>query len=419
MKFKTFNSTIRIRLFLIFLSSVSTMSVLPYLIIYLSGKTGNLITGFLFLGVMIAHVGGSILGGFASDRIGRKKIILLAEFIMFIGFTGAAFVHAHPYLMFAAFVFIQFSSGAANPVYQALIIDVSLPEERKTIYSYSYWVRNTGIAVGSMAGAFLFFDYLFYLLLGAALSIVCSFLITAFFIQETYIPAKANQSNRSTSSIIKAYRNILAHRFFTVFSIASLLIVSVEEQLTNYIGVHLANKIGEPVPLLSFLPLEVDGVNMLGILKTENTILIVCFTMMITAAVKKYNDRYVFLAGLLLFFTGYTVVSFSTSPLILILAMFIASIGEMLYIPVQQTMLAGSVPDHARSSYMALYTIAMILGVSAAGIFMIVSNWMSPMIMTTLIGSMGIVSILLFYQLTKTEDDKRVLQLPSENTSAE
>lgn len=74
MKFKTFNSTIRIRLFLIFLSSVSTMSVLPYLIIYLSGKTGNLITGFLFMGVMIAHVGGSILGGFASDRIGRKKL---------------------------------------------------------------------------------------------------------------------------------------------------------------------------------------------------------------------------------------------------------------------------------------------------------------------------------------------------------
>lgn len=331
---------------------------------------------------------------------------------MFIGFTGAAFVHTHPYLMFAAFVFIQFSSGAANPVYQALIIDVSLPEERKTIYTYSYWVRNTGIAVGSMAGAFLFFDYLFFLLLSAALSIVCSFLITAFFIQETYIPAKANHSNRSTSSIIKAYRNILAHRFFTVFSIASLLIVSVEEQLTNYIGVHLANKISEPVSLISFLNLQVDGVNMLGILKTENTILIVCFTMMISAAIKKYNEHYVFLAGLLLFFTGYTVVSFSTSPLILILAMFIASFGEMLYIPVQQTMLAGSVPDHARSSYMALYTIAIILGVSAAGIFMIISNWMSPMIMTTLIGSMGIVSIFLFYQL-------RVLQLPSENTSAE
>lgn len=87
-----------------------------------------------------------------------------------------------------------------------------------------------------------------------------------------------------------------------------------EEQLTNYIGVRLANTIDEPVPLgFSF---EVDGVNLLGILKAENTILVVCFTMIITKAFQKLYERNVLLIGLLLFVGGYTVISISTMGLV-------------------------------------------------------------------------------------------------------
>ncbi|WP_088031943.1 MFS transporter [Evansella clarkii] len=410
MSLKSLNSTIKIRLFLLFISTMATMSVLPYLIIYFSGQKGPVITGLFFLVVMLANVTGSVLGGYISDRSGRKKIILISEFIVFLGFLGAALANSpwgiYPYLTFLCFVIIQFSTGAGTPVYQALIIDISTPDERKTIYTYSYWVRNAGIAFGSMIGAFMFFSHLFNLFLAVAAATLFVFIITLFFIKETFTPVieTSMQNTRSTTRMFQAYFKILTHRFFTIFSLASLLIVSVEEQLTNYIGVRLANEINEPVPLASFFPLHINGVNLLGILKAENTIIVVSFTILVAYLIRNWNDRYSLMIGLLLFFSGFTVISISTTPIVLIIAMLIVSIGEMMHIPVTQTLLSKVVPDHARSTYMAVYAVAVILGVSTAGVFIIISSWLPPVILTFIIGSMGVVSMILFFNLTRTEN---------------
>lgn len=77
MSFNKFHPTIRIRLLLLFITSIATMAVIPYLIIYLSHQVGTLVTGILFLFVMLANVIGSLMGGFISDRIGRKKLFSL------------------------------------------------------------------------------------------------------------------------------------------------------------------------------------------------------------------------------------------------------------------------------------------------------------------------------------------------------
>ncbi|KYG29576.1 MFS transporter [Alkalihalobacillus trypoxylicola] len=401
-----FHPTIRIRLFLQFISSLSTMAVLPYLIIYFSGQLGNMITGILFICVMFSNVLGSILGGYVSDRIGRKKIIVLAELFIVLGYTGAALANytwgTFPYVTFVFFIVIQFSNGMVNPVYQALVIDVSSPNERKTIYTYSYWLRNLGVAIGSIVGAFLFMNHLFLLLIGVAFTTMLSLLITLLFIKETYRPSAKQTKSKANQpfSIGKEYLHILKHRFFAIFLLSSSMIIMVEEQLTNYIGVRLANEIPEPVSITNIVSFEVDGINLLGILKTENTIIIVCFTLLLMKIIKSWNERFTLMTGLFLFFVGYSVISFSTSPLLLLIAMLIASIGEMMYIPIQQTILANIVPDYARSTYMALYSIAVMGGVSVAGVFLMMSNWFSPVILTIIISWIGMTSLFLFFQLT-------------------
>jgi len=392
------------------------MTVLPYIIIYFAGKLGSMITGVLFLCVMLSTVLGSILGGYLSDKIGRKSIIIFAEFFITFGYIGAALANhtwgTLPYLTFLFFICIQFSNGVVEPVYQALVIDVSKPDQRKTIYTYSYWLRNLGVAIGSMIGAFFFFTNLFLLLLGVALTTIISLLITIFYIKETYHPT-INLIDSKVSSHLQMWREyikILKIRFFAVFLIASLFIVSVEEQLTNYIGVRLATELPEPIPLASFFSFEVDGINLLGILKAENTIFVICFTLLVIKIIKKWNDRFILLMGLFLFFVGYIVISFTTSPFILIIAMSIASIGEIMYIPIQQTILANIVPSHARSTYMALYSIAIICGISAAGIFLMISSWFPPIILTGFISLMGMISFLLFYKLTSRRTVLNVYQ---------
>lgn len=73
MTFLTFNKTIQIRLLLQFLTTLATMTVLPYIIIYFSKTVGTFITGFMFIFVLTASMVGSLTGGYAADRVGRKK----------------------------------------------------------------------------------------------------------------------------------------------------------------------------------------------------------------------------------------------------------------------------------------------------------------------------------------------------------
>ncbi len=119
MSFNKFHPTIRIRLLLLFITSLATMAVIPYLIIYLSQQVGTLITGILFLFVMLANVIGSLIGGFISDRIGRKKVILSAELIIFLGFIGVAFANSPWYLSpYVTFVFFYLFNLALDRLCQ-------------------------------------------------------------------------------------------------------------------------------------------------------------------------------------------------------------------------------------------------------------------------------------------------------------
>ena len=93
--------------------------------------------------------------------------------------------------------------------------------------------------------------------------------------------------------------------------------------------------------------------------------------------------------------------------------MLIASVGEIMYAPIIQTMLANSIPDNKRSSHMAIYNIAAILGVSTAGILLIISTWLPAIVMTSMISVMGFISILLMWRLTVVKEptfDSSLLQ---------
>lgn len=404
MNFFTFNKTIQIRLLFQFLTTLSTMTVLPYIIIYFSKTVGTFITGFMFIFVLTASMIGSLTGGYAADHIGRKKVIVLSETIVSIGFACVALVNSPlftlPYVTFFLFMVIYFFSGAAEPAYQALLIDVSSPDNRRSIYTYSYWLRNLAISIGGIIGAFLFFNHHFILYIGIALCLFISLVITISCIKETYTPIPPENIPKKRNTFLKGYSQVLKHKSFTAFIVANLLLISMEEQLTNYMAIRLTNNIQEPQAFLFF---KADGINLIGILKSENTLLIVLFTIVISYFVKKYNDRFVILLGVSLYFLGYIMISLNDVPLLLIVAMFIATLGEMIYLPAKQTLLADLVPDHARSTYMAAYSLFSFIGISTAGIFILISTWLPAAVMSSIFGCMGLLCLLIYLRLTEVK----------------
>ncbi len=412
MRFRDFHPNIKIRIVVQFLTGLASMMVLPFLAIYFANRVGAVITGFMLLAVILAGVVGGFIGGFYADRVGRRKLMILSEAAVFVTFILIAFANStwfdSPYFTFVMFIFNMFFGGLFGPASQAMIIDVSTSESRKYIFGITYWVSNLSIAIGGITGAFLFKDYRFELFMGVAIVTLISLMMTIFFIKETYVPKhesnpiptiqvrESRQKRGGIASILVNYGKVLKDRTFMIYIVVSVLVLSLEQQLTNYIGVRLAKEMS----LQSLLPwnvisLDVDGIKMLGILRAENTLLVVVCAVLITRLMKRFLDKWVMLIGILIFTMGFSILGFSNTPWVLIVAMLVGTIGELMWVPIKQAMLGDIAPSDARSSYMAVNSLTIYGAMMIGAIGITVGGFLPSWVMVVTFVVIGLVSMFL------------------------
>ena len=404
---KELHPNVKIRISVNFFSGTANFMVVPFLAIYFSQKIGATITEILFVTVILSGIAGGVLGGFYGDRIGRKKIMLLGDFITVVAFSLIALVNSPwfdlPYVTYVIFLVAQFFSGIVMPVEQALLIDSSTSETRRLIFQIQYWVGNFSMALGSIMGAFLFLNHHFFLFLLVAFVVLVSLFITLFFIVDNYIPEKKAEAlgeqdeAMQQEAFIKNYAFVIKDRVFLFFVLASLFTLTIEQQLTNYVGVRMADEISDQPLLSNLFGLHVNGVRLLGFLQSENTLLVVFGTFIVAWIVKKMNNQVAIISGVIIFTAGYIYLMFGTVPSLLILAMFVATIGELTYVPVKQAYLADIAPDDARSSYMAASSIISMFATIFAGFMITIGSLLTPGIMAGLIAILGIGGAAFFY----------------------
>ncbi|UJF35910.1 MDR family MFS transporter [Paenibacillus hexagrammi] len=425
MRFRDFHRNVKLRIYMNFLSGTANNMVLPFMSIYFSGKLGDTSAGLAVILGIVAGVAAGICGGYYSDRIGRKKLMLLAE----AGYTAAFAVMAvanSPWLESPAatlimMIIVSMFWGLHGPAQDAMLLDVTPPEARKFMYAVKYWLNNLSFAVSGIAGAFLFKSYLFELFLGLTIIGVVTFAVTHFFIEEVYKPGTEGTIARGTGEALRQrsqlsmwtnYREVLKDSTFIIYSLACMLLVSVEFHLGSYVGVRMEKEMLN-VPFLSWKEwsMQVDGLQMLGFLRTENTVLIVLLSMTIRYVIGRFSDKKVLLLGYTLYVAGYTYIAYSSHPWMLLLSMLIATWGELMYVPVNQAYLGDIAPEHARSSYMAIsglvYKGAMLL----AGGAVVLGGFLPSWLMAALIGLCGVSGILLFYSILAKLDSRKELAM--------
>lgn len=432
MKLFQLHPNIQLRLAVEFLTTLATMTVLPFVAVYFASRLGATIVGFMLMVIVVVGVCGGFMGGFYSDKIGRKKLLIAADAATVVMYVCIAFVNSPwldlPYVTFLFFVIALFFSGIMMPVAQAMIIDVSTEENRKMIFTLFYWAMNLAVAVGGIVGAFLFEDYHFELFLGVAGISLVSLLITAFWITETYHPegAETGQENHQEKDsgglklMLSSYGGVLKDKIFVVYVIAGLLLATLESQLTNYIGVRLDEHISSQV-LLTFgsFDFRVDGLKMLGFLQTENTLFVVAFAVVIGMLMKRFADHWVLYIGIGLFASGYFVLGFSLNPWVLFIAMLLVSIGEVMYAPVKQTYLAGIAPENQRSSYMAVNGLTGNGAMMIAAIFVTLGAVLPYWAIAGSFLLMGAASVFLFHRIMPGLNERRGLSNDSLNETDE
>ena len=230
--FMQFHRTIKIRIIESFLSSAVSNMIFPFMAIYLSAHFGITITGILllinvFIGVII-----SFFGGYISDSFGRKKLLVFAEVLRLAAFIIMMICNSpwftSPLITFFMMMINTICWSLAEPASQAMLIDVSKPEERKYMFSIMYWGFNLSFALGGVLGGFLFKEYLFELMIALSITALITVVLITFFIDESYVPVKREKEKieRHLSQMFRSYREVFRDRLFIWYSVAMILIIS-------------------------------------------------------------------------------------------------------------------------------------------------------------------------------------------------
>lgn len=406
MKFRDFHPNIQIRIALSFFGSLLFNMVIPYMAIYFARELGAGIAGIALTGGVVIGFVTSFLSGYWSDRIGRKKLMVAGEAVWLLSYALMALTTSSwldsPWLTLIAALGVNIGWGLFGPSTDGMMLDITKPDERKFMYSYFYWSNNLAIALGGMLGAYLFDSHLTGLLIVLTLMSTVSVAVTVWKIGETYFPDQARGEVKEASSslfsglsaVLQSYGRVLRDRIFMLFMLSNLLILSSEFHLSNYIGVRLAEEMGVR-SLFSWgeQSIRLDGVQMLGLLRTENTLFVVVFSLFAVAAMRRFKEKETLFAGMVLYVVGYAYQMYSNEPWLLLVAMALATWGEVINVPIRMAYHGSIAPDDARGAYMAISSLSgtgsMMVGTLAVSLGAIFPGW-SMGILALLIGSAGI-----------------------------
>ncbi|MDR6549744.1 MFS transporter [Paenibacillus qinlingensis] len=425
MRFRDFHRNVQVRIGLSFLSGTANNMVLPFMSIYFSGKLGDTLAGLVVILGILAGVVAGIIGGYYSDRFGRKKLMLAAEIGWMLCFLLMAAANSpwweSPIATFNLMIIVSICWGIHGPANEAMLLDATQPEERKFMYAIMYWVNNLSFAIAGMAGAFLFKSYLFELFIALSVIGLITGIVTYVFIQDDYKPqimAKSNKTKGKRPSIWTNYRQVLLDKTFLIFTIASLLLVSVEFHLGNYVAVRLGKEMID-APFLPWLTnaWRIDGFQMLGFIRTENTVLVVVLSVFMGVLMRRFKDRNVLFIGYACYIAGYSYLAYSNHPALLLLSMLIATIGELMYVPIKQAYLGNMAPDHSRSSYMALYGMVYRGATFLGGLGVILGGMLSSWLMASLIAISGVIGMGMFYSILSQLEERKQGYFAAANSS--
>ncbi|MBT2445524.1 MFS transporter [Streptomyces sp. ISL-43] len=411
MNFRELHPNIKLRLGVGFVQRLLGIMLMPLMVIHLASLYGAATAGVLTLAVAVAGIASNFLGGHLADVHGRKPLMVAGEVGATLTFGLLALANS-PWWQSGAATFVLFLlntclASAATPAADAMMIDVSTPENRTLVYTVNYWSINMAFTVGALIGGFFYGDHFALLLTAAAALSAVTTLVTWWWIAES-APQYAKAQAAGVPAMLRGYLAVSRDRVFLRLMVAATLTRAVEVQIGYYIAVRLADEFPEQAlaGLERWFP-AVDGVAMLGILRAVNTALVVVFALFAGSMFRRLSERVQLYAGVAVFTAGYMVLAVSNSGWILIAAAVLMTLGEIANVPVKQGLLADLVDPAARTKYLAAYGLNARVGLLVGSLCVSVGAFVSPLGMSLLYGAFGLGAILIYRSLLPLREARR------------
>lgn len=365
--FRALHPNIRTRIIINFLSKIIASMIFPFLAIYFTRYFNASIAGVLLMANIAISFFAGLYGGHLADIFGRRRLMLIGECIIMFSYLGLVLVNSpffiSPVLTFICLFLISIANGFINPAADAMLIDVSTPESRSFMYSVSYWANNLSSMIGIIIGGWFFTTHFFELLIVLFSVSIITTSLTFRFITETYTKSTAKHSDASVKGVFATYGKVIVDKSFLLFTLSGVFVMTTEFQRNNFISVRLAEEFQNlTIQFGHLFSIQMDGVKVLSFIAALNMLCIVLFTAPVAKWVMRHRNEPVMYIGFSLFTIGFALSAFLSTMWLLVFATLLLSLGELLYVPTRQTILAAIIDDTKRGAYMAFNGIIFQMG---------------------------------------------------------
>ncbi len=381
-----------------FIDRVGGALLYPFFALYFTGRFGVGMTevGLLFALYAVSSFVGQLIGGAFSDRYGRRNILIFS-LITTSTSTLLLGVIDSLILFYVLVVVVGLIVESGQPARQAMVADLLPEEKRAEGYAVMRVVFSLAVAIGPAIGAFLVSrSYLALFVTDAIISLIAAIVVWRF-MPETKPAAKGSKADGGVDSDSRGYGAILRDRLFVLYLGAGMLVSLIGMNLFTTLGVYLRDGFGVPE----------QGY---GLLLSMNAMLVVVFQLPIGRRVDGFPPMLVMAVGSVLYGLGFGMFAFVSTTLLFVTAMIVLTVGEMILMPVSQSLVARFAPEDMRGRYMAIYGVSWSLpfafGPLLAGLVMDNGD---PRMLYWISGLLGLLAAAAYVSLhTKMRDEPAV-----------
>lgn len=321
----------------IFTRAASFMTI-PFLALYLHNElnASPLVIGITLGAAQLFATFGGIFGGFLTDKLGRKLVIIFTIFVWSGVFIGFALVQN-----VLLFMILSSLNGLCRsffePATQALMIDFTEKEKRRRLFSIRYTSINIAGVIGPVLGVWI----------SSLSSAVMPFIITGVMYASYGFVLIGLLNHFEMRQQLASGRQTLSQMLKVVGSDTKLLLL-----LAGGVLISLGySQYDSTLPQLVNLTVE-EGVQLYSILLVINAAIVLLLQLPISIYTEKISSFKSLSYGMCFFAMGFILFNMASSWTLFIAAMIVFSIGEIFAFPMMNAMIEEIAPDTQKATYL-------------------------------------------------------------------
>jgi MFS family permease len=322
-----------------FVNSLGGALVFPFLTLYLRQRLGISLVqiGLVFTLNAATSLVAGMMSGVIADRFGRRSVMLtslLATAAVLLLF-GIAASYSHMILLAAVL-------GLTGPLFQpardAMVADLTRPDQRTEAYSVIRVSSNLGYAIGPAIGGFLAgVSYLLSFSLAAGASLAF-FFVTLVMVRETLSDSSRGSAEQSQPI---GFGPVFRDTTFMLFCGLMILTTMVYAQVSTNLPVYMKETFGL-------------GERYFGWVMSTNAAMVVALQLGISRTTARWPRLPAMGLGSALYGVGVGAIAAMTAFPGFIVCAVIYTLGEMIIAPVGTAFTADLAPAEMRGRYMGL-----------------------------------------------------------------